>query len=59
MTEAEFHDFLEARAAGLPVRRRPESIWPHDHVLARRVQLEQEAERATDDQARYALRRTG
>lgn len=59
MSPAEYRAFLSDRAEGRPVRRRPDSIRPHNPLLAMRVAMEQEAEKATDDQARAALRRAG
>lgn len=59
MTPEEYTAFCRDRADGRPSRRRPESIRPHDPLLAMRVAKEQEAEKATDDQARSSLRRTG
>ena len=58
MTRDSYHDFCEARASGQPVRRRPESIRPHDPVLAMRLARELEVAEATDDQARAALQRS-
>lgn len=59
MSREEYLEFCAARAEGRPARRKPESIRPFDGVLAKRVELELEAARATDDQARSALRRAG
>jgi hypothetical protein len=58
MTTDEYRSFCEARASGQSVRRRPESVRPHDPVLAKRLALELTAAEATDDQARAALLRT-
>lgn len=57
MTRASYLSFLAARADGQPARRKPESIRPHDPLLAMRLQREIEAAEATDDQARAALKR--